>query len=74
MWYCMQGKRECQEERGIFEKFWPRGGGEGYFAGDEWGWGATPSPVHSVYCVVVLCFGCAYLHTYALNHVVYKSQ
>lgn len=49
MWYCMQGKRECQEERGIFKKFWPRGGGEGYFAGDEWDWGATPSPVRSVY-------------------------
>ena len=29
----------------IFEKFWPRGGGEGYFAGDVLGWGATPSPV-----------------------------
>lgn len=51
MWYCMQGKRECQEERGIFknfltrgqdmdrifEKFWPQGGEEGYFAGDERG-------------------------------------
>lgn len=28
----------------IFEKFWPRGGGGGYFADDERGWGATPSP------------------------------
>ena len=31
----------------IFEKFWLRGGGEGYFADDDRGWGATPSPVHS---------------------------
>lgn len=62
MWYCMQGERECQEERGIFKKFLTRGGEEGYFAGDERGWGATPSTVHSVlycivlYCIVSLCF------------------
>lgn len=31
----------------IFEKFWLRGGGEGYFAGDVRGWGATPSLVHA---------------------------
>lgn len=47
--------------QGIFKKFWLRGGGEGYFAGDEWGWGATPSTVYSVRvvlcCVVPLCFG-----------------
>ena len=53
MWYCMQVKRECQEERGIFKKFWLRGGGEGYFADDERGWGATPSTVYSMR--VVLC-------------------
>lgn len=32
----------------IFEKFWLRGGGEGYFADDERGWGATPSLVYGV--------------------------
>ena len=57
MWYCMQGKRACQEERGyqkvlmrgrgIFKKFLLRGGGEGYFADDERAWGATPSPMYS---------------------------
>ena len=44
--------------QGIFKKFWPRGGGEGYFADDERGWGATPSPMYSgrvVLCCVVLC-------------------
>lgn len=64
MWYCMQGERECQDKRGIFKKFWLRGGGEGYFAGDERGWGATPSPMYServVLCRVVLCL-------YALAH------
>ena len=54
----MQEKMECQDERGIFKKFLTRGGGEGYFAGDERGWGATPSTVYServVLCCVVLC-------------------
>lgn len=52
----MQGERECQDKRGIFKKFWLRGGGEGYFADDERGWGATPSPcIAYVLCCVVLC-------------------
>ena len=65
MWYCMQEERECQKVlmrgQGIFKKFLLRGGGEGYFADDERGWGATPSTVYSVRvvllccCVVVLC-------------------
>ena len=42
--------------QGIFKKFLLRGGGEGYFAGDERGWGATPSLLYSaVLCCVVLC-------------------
>lgn len=65
MWHCMQGKGECQEERGIFKKFLPRGGGEGYFADDERDWGATPSPMYSarvvLCCVVPLCC-CKYYH------------
>ena len=56
----MQEKMECQDERGIFKKFLTRGGGEGYFAGDDRGWGATPSTMHSVLlCCVVLC--CAFM-------------
>ncbi len=41
----------------IFEKFWLRGGGEGYFADDGRGWGATPSPlcIACVVCIVCVC-------------------
>ena len=46
--------------QGIFKKFLLRGGGEGYFADDERGWGATPSTMYSgrvvLCCVVSLCF------------------
>ena len=60
----MQGKGECQKVlmrgQGIFKKFLLRGGGEGYFADDERGWGVTPSAMHGVVlCCVVLC--CAFM-------------
>ena len=46
--------------QGIFKKFLLRGGGEGYFADDERGWGAAPSTMYSgrvvLCCVVPLCF------------------
>ena len=81
MWYCMQVKRECQKVlirgQGIFKKFWPRGGGEGYFADDERAWGVTPSLMYSVsLCCVVLCLyvllqGLSYEHAKKYSKILY---